>query len=106
MSINKCFRTAISKELNTLRFRDVRSQSSGSDISASESDDLGAIIEIDLVNLPDLFITTIENLIKKERPEIVVLDDENRNPPEQGIQSSCTLGSHYPNYSDNKFPSY
>jgi hypothetical protein len=37
-----------------------------------------------LVNLPDSFITTIENLIKKERPEIVVLDEENQSTFDPG----------------------
>ena len=51
-------------------------QSSDLDPKTSSQYDLGSSLEIDLVNLPDSLIMTIENLIKKERPEIVFIDDD------------------------------
>ena len=77
-------RNTISTELNTLRFKEPRlynpegwgAQSSNFDPKTSSQYDLGSSLEIDLVNLPDSLIMTIENLIKKERPEIVFIDDD------------------------------
>ena len=77
-------RNTISTELNTLRFKEPRlynpegwgAQSSDLDPKTSSQYDLGSSLEIDLVNLPDSLIMTIENLIKKERPEIVFIDDD------------------------------
>ena len=77
-------RNTISTELNTLRFKEPRlynpegwgAQTSDLDPKTSSQYDLGSSLEIDLVNLPDSLIMTIENLIKKERPEIVFIDDD------------------------------
>ena len=54
-------RSSKAKELNQLRFSDGRQQQ-----GSAESG-----LEIDVADLPDMLITAIENLIKKERPEIV-----------------------------------
>jgi hypothetical protein len=42
------------------------------------------MVEINFSDLPDAFIVTIENLIKKERPEIVILDDEDKQSLDKG----------------------
>ena len=72
----------ISKELNTLRFGDsLRKQNSDPESGVTTGNEFDSAIEIDVANLPDHLITTIENMIKQERPEIVICSDKETRTP-------------------------
>ena len=79
-------RNSKAKELNQLRFSDSRQQQ-------QDQGHAEAGLEIDVANLPDLLITAVENLIKKERPEIVDCT-ENSGTLDKGWLD-LILGAHY-----------